>query len=162
VACRSLLLQTGGRNRCIGPQARPHPRVGGRDPRHAWDCQAVGQRPVSGQWITSVGGTRSCLQQTVSIFETLGVLLVVLAGGRRRSSDWRRATAMQRKEPVASTRFLAVQFQELCGRSAAVRVGRQPTHSCLLTTQMACPEAVVGGAGPMGSRRRSSFEVIAT
>jgi hypothetical protein len=49
---------------------------------------------------------------------------------RLQSSDPRTwATAVRRKEPVASTRFLAVQFHELCGQSAAVRVSGQPTHS---------------------------------
>ncbi len=36
--------------------------------------------------------------------------------------------AMQRKEPVASTRFLAAQLHESWGRSAAVRVDRQAAH----------------------------------
>ena len=34
-------------------------------------------------------------------------------------------TALQRKEPVASTRFPAAQFHESWSRPAAVRVGRQ-------------------------------------
>jgi hypothetical protein len=37
---------------------------------------------------------------------------------------------MQRKESVASTRFLAAQFHELWSRPAAVRVGRPSTLSC--------------------------------
>jgi hypothetical protein len=57
------------------------------------------------------------------------------------STKWR--AAMQRKEPAASTRFLGVQFHDLCSRSAAVRVDGQPTH-CLTTSQIARPEAVIG------------------
>ena len=40
-----------------------------------------------------------------------------------------RATAVQRKAPVASARFLAAQLHESWSCTAAVRVGRQPTHS---------------------------------
>jgi hypothetical protein len=34
---------------------------------------------------------------------------------------------MQRKEPVANTRFLATQFHDLWSRQAPIRVGRQST-----------------------------------
>ena len=48
------------------------------------------------------------------------------------SAHWRPfvlayAAAVQRMEPLASARFLAVQLHNLCRRSAAVRVGRQQT-----------------------------------
>jgi hypothetical protein len=62
-------------------------------------------------------------------------------------------TAVQRKEPVASTRFLAVQFHELCGRSAAVRVGRQPTRCGPTDTASRCLKADLCGLDVHGFSR---------
>ena len=39
-----------------------------------------------------------------------------------------RAAAVQREEPLTSAGFMAAQLHESWGRSAAVGVGRQPTH----------------------------------
>jgi hypothetical protein len=55
---------------------------------------------------------------------------------------------MQREEPLASACFLVAQFHESCGWSAAVRIGRQSTHSRQWAARNAAGNADLDACSP--------------